>query len=159
MTLVEWTPTKGWSCSGAPFYSKPAVRRQQRECAAHSQWLPATDIYDTKDNYIFTMEVPGFSKDEIKMEYKEGTLLVKGERKAEAQADNKEEATVEVKTAGDDVIYHRNERPKGNFSRSFRVPKNVDGKKIEARLKDGILELKVAKPEEKKPKQIPINFS
>jgi len=163
MTLVEWTPMKGWSCSGAPYSANPH-RRVKRECTrpVTSAWLPATDIYDTKDSYVFKMEVPGFSKEEISMEFKENTLIVKGEHKSETGIKTEEKAGDKAEVKADvkeDVVYQCNERPKGNFSRSFKLPKSIDGKKIEARLKNGILKLTVPKPEEQKPKNIPISFN
>ena len=108
-------------------------------------WKPATDIIDTKDDYVLKMEVPGFNKEDMNIEFKDSILSVSGE--------------VKQKEDSEDMSYHWTERQKGRFSRSFRLPRNVDGKKIDAKLKDGILELKVAKPEETKPKSIDIQLS
>lgn len=107
-------------------------------------WSPVTDIYETKDHYVFKIEVPGLSKDDIKIEFKENVLIIKGEKKEEK----------EVKKEN----YHRIESFRGVFSRSFTIPKDIDPKKIEAALQDGILELKVGKAEEKKTKVIPITI-
>ena len=90
------------------------------------------------------MEIPGFAKDELDIEFKDSVLSVTGEHK---QEENKSE----------DENYHWIERNTGSFARSFRFPKSVDVKKIDASLKNGILELKIAKPEEKKPKTVPIS--
>jgi HSP20 family protein len=110
-----------------------------------SSWYPATDIYDTESEYVFNLEVPGFAKDEINVEIKEGILTISGERKADEEA------------YGSNV--HRAERRSGKFSRSFRLPKSVDGKNIKAKLHKGILELRIAKPEEQKTRTIPITFN
>lgn len=112
--------------------------------ASVENWSPVTDIYETKDHYIFKIEVPGLSKDDIKIEFKENVLIIKGEKKEEKEA--KEEN------------YHRIESFHGTFSRSFNIPKDIDPKKIEAALQDGILELKVGKAEEKKTRVIPIRI-
>ncbi len=116
---------------------------QQEETAAHPTWYPPTDIYETDDDYVFRLEVPGLGKEDINIELNDNTLSVKGERKEED----------EVKK--DD--YHRVESYYGSFSRSFRLPKNVDAKKANANIKDGILELRVSKAEEAKPKAITIS--
>ena len=106
-------------------------------------WTPATDIYETKEEYVFRLELPGIRKDEVKVEFDGETLNISGERKEETEV-RKES-------------YHRVERCCGSFKRSFSIPKNVDGSKITAQMKDGILELKVPKVEESKTKAIPIS--
>lgn len=112
---------------------------------ALTTWHPTTDIYETKDDYVFKIELPGLSKDDIKVEIKDNTLSIKGERKEEKEV--KEED------------YHRVERCSGTFFRSFSLPQNVDSKKTNATMKNGILELRVAKAEEAKPKSIPISLN
>jgi HSP20 family protein len=107
-----------------------------------ASWYPATDIFETKDDYVFKLELPGLSKEDINIEFSDNTLSIKGERKEEK----------EVKKEN----YHRIESYTGTFSRSFNLPKNVDANKINATMKDGILELRIAKAEEKKTKAIPI---
>jgi HSP20 family protein len=106
-------------------------------------WYPAADIYETKDEYVFKLEVPGLSKDDVNVEFHDSVLTINGEKKEEKEV--KEEN------------YHRVESYKGTFTRSFRVPRNAEPGKIAASMKDGILELRVAKTEEKKPKAISID--
>lgn len=108
-----------------------------------SSWRPQTDIHETKDAYVFKVDLPGFKKEDIKVEFTGDTLVMRGERKQEE----------EVK--GENC--HRLERSYGLFERSFTIPKNIDPKKIEAELKDGILKLTVPKVEEAKTKAIPIS--
>lgn len=109
---------------------------------APSAWRPMTDIYETKDAYVFKVELPGFKKEEIKVEFANETLILRGERKQEEETKNES--------------CHRLERSYGMFERSFTIPKNVDAKKIDAELKDGILVLTIPKVEEAKTKAIPI---
>jgi HSP20 family protein len=108
-------------------------------------WYPAADIYETKEDYVFKLEVPGLNKDDINIELKDHTLSIKGEKKEEK----------EVKK--DD--YHRIESYSGSFSRNFVLPQDIDAKKVNASMKDGVLELRVAKAEEQKPKAIPISLN
>lgn len=109
-----------------------------------TSWSPATDIFETKDAYVFKLEVPGMKKEDIEIEFNNDTLVIKGDRKEEK----------EVKE--DD--YHRIERRCGGFTRSFNIPKNIDEKKIDASMKDGVLELRLPKKEESKTKAIPIKI-
>jgi HSP20 family protein len=107
-----------------------------------TSWYPAADIYETKNDYVFKLEIPGLSKEDINIECNGNTLSIKGEKKEET----------EVKKEN----YHRIESYCGTFARSFNLPKNVNPNKIDAAMKDGILELRIAKAEEKKTKAIPI---
>ncbi len=107
-------------------------------------WDPSTDIYEDKDAYLFKVELPGVKKEDLEIELNNQTLTIKGEKK-ESQEIKKEQ-------------YHRVETVSGTFYRSFRLPKTVDNEKIKANLKDGILEVRVPKQEEAKPKSIPIQI-
>jgi len=129
---------------GSPVYGHRLFNAEEGNEETRPSWVPATDIFDTEDNYVLKMEIPGFAKDELDIEFKDSVLSVKGERKAEEKKSEEEN-------------YHWVERNSGGFARSFRFPRNVDVKKIDASLKDGILELRVAKPEETKPRTVPIS--
>jgi len=148
MNLVTWKPMRHF---GDWFSSNRQISRLFDEAFGDTgtetlpTWYPAADIYETKDDYVFKLEVPGLNKDDIKVELKDHTLSIKGEKKEEK----------EVKK--DD--YHRTESYSGTFSRSFVLPKDIDEKKVNASLKDGVLELRVAKTEEQKPKAIPISLN
>jgi len=107
-----------------------------------SAWRPMTDIYETKDAYVFKIELPGFKKEDVKVEFSGDTLSLRGERKQEEETKNES--------------CHRLERNYGIFERSFTIPKNVDAKKIDASLQDGILILTIPKIEEARTKAIPI---
>jgi HSP20 family protein len=105
-------------------------------------WMPAVDIYETKDAICVRAELPGMDKEAIGVEVKEGVLTLQGERKFEKEV--KEEN------------YHRIERSYGTFHRSFTLPSSVDGEKVTARMKDGVLQVNLPKKEQAKPKQIKI---
>ena len=105
-------------------------------------WMPAVDIYETKDAICVRAELPGVEKEAIGVEVKDGVLVLRGERKFEKEV--KEEN------------YHRIERAYGNFHRSFALPSSVDGEKVTARMKEGVLEVTLPKKEQAKPKQVKI---
>lgn len=104
-------------------------------------WVPAVDVAETQEKIIVRAEVPGLRQEDISIEFENGLLTLRGERKLE-------------KVEG--VTWHRVERVYGNFSRSFTLPRTVDPERISASYRDGILEVDVPKKEEAKPKHIRI---
>jgi HSP20 family protein len=105
-------------------------------------WAPPVDIYETDDAVILKAELPGVSKDDVSIEVHQNTLVLRGERKHEAEV--KEEN------------YHRVERAYGTFQRSFMLPTLVDQEHVQATFTDGVLELRLPKSEAAKPKRIAI---
>lgn len=104
-------------------------------------WVPPVDVAETQDRILVRAEVPGIRQEDISIEFENGLLTLRGERKLE-------------KTEG--VTWHRVERIYGNFSRSFTLPRSVDPERITASYREGILEVEVPKREEAKPKHIKI---
>lgn len=109
-----------------------------------SDWLPAIDIYENENEIVLKGELPGMTKDDVKIVFENDTLTISGEKKEDKEIKKED--------------YHRVERFYGSFSRSFRVPQAVDKEKFTAKFKDGILEINLPKTEEAKPKQIEINI-
>ena len=105
-------------------------------------WIPPVDMYETDDALILKAELPGVSKDDVHVEVHQNTLILRGERKPEAQV--KEDS------------YHRVERAYGSFQRSFVLPTLVDQEHVQATYHDGVLELRLPKSEAAKPKRIAI---
>jgi HSP20 family protein len=106
-------------------------------------WAPRADIHETKDDYLVQLDLPGMDKKDVKIKVEDNFLSISGERKSEQQT-------------GDDK-YHRVERFSGTFSRSFRLYKDVDAAKIKAKFNNGVLEIRIPKAEETKPKEIAID--
>ena len=106
---------------------------------------PPVDILESRDSYLIRAELPGMKKEDISLEFKEGTLTLSGTKKFEEPA------------AG--VTYHRSERLSGKFGRSFYLPQTIKHDAINATFRDGILEIDVPKTDEAKPKQITINVN
>ena len=104
-------------------------------------WVPPVDVAETQEKIIVRAEVPGLKQEDIQIEFENGLLTIRGERKLE-------------KSEG--MTWHRVERVYGNFSRSFTLPRTVDPEKIAASYREGILEIDVPKKEEAKPKNIRI---
>lgn len=108
-----------------------------------SGWAPSVDIYETPENLVIKVEVPGVEKEDITVEVKDDNLCLKGERKFEK--DVKEEN------------YHRMERSYGAFKRIFSLPTTVDKEKVTASFKNGVLEITLPKIRKEKPKQIKVD--
>jgi HSP20 family protein len=125
-------------------FEEDLMREGQETQVDRNCWLPVTDIYETSESYVFKVELPGVTKEDIKVELQGDNLYLRGERKKEKEVKKEE--------------YHRIERICGSFSRTFQLPKNADGQKITASMKDGILELRIPKLKETKTKAIPISI-
>ena len=106
------------------------------------EWVPASDIGETDSDYHVTMELPGINMKELNISFSEGVLTVKGEK------------TKEV-SVGESC--YCSERYSGSFQRSFRIPGAVDKNNIEAKYKDGILRVSLAKSEKRDVKKIEIH--
>src|SRR5262245_52470722 len=105
-------------------------------------WAPPVDVFEKGDQLTFRAELPGIDREHLDVKVEDGVLTIQGERKADAEVNEAE--------------MYRRERVHGTFARSFTLPKNVDGAKISATYKDGILEVMVPKAEAAKPKKVVI---
>jgi HSP20 family protein len=106
-------------------------------------WIPAVDVEETNEDYVIRAEMPGLKKEDVKLSLAENVLTLSGEKKSEMKSENKR--------------YHRLERAYGSFQRSFSLPEPIKADKINASFKDGVLEVKIPKREEVKPKEIDIH--
>ncbi len=105
-------------------------------------WSPRVDLSETEDAYIVHADVPGMKKDEIEINYQDGTLTVSGERRMEETQEDKK--------------FVRVERSYGRFYRAFTLPQTVRTQDITADFEDGVLTIVVPKAEESKPRRIEI---
>ena len=105
-------------------------------------WTPRVDLAETEDVYLVHLDVPGMKKDELTINYQDGTLSISGERKFEEKEEN--------------ANFVRVERRFGHFYRSFELPKAVNAEQIDASYHDGVLDIRIPKAEESKPKAIKI---
>ena len=103
-------------------------------------WMPTTDVYETKDALVLKTELPGIEEKDIDIELQSNVLTITGERKKEEKIDEKS--------------YQRFERRYGNFVRSFTLPPNVNLEKITAAFDKGLLEIQIPKKEEAMPKKV-----
>jgi HSP20 family protein len=106
-------------------------------------WVPALDVWETENEVVYSFDLPGIPEDKISIEVSDGTLTVSAERE---QVDEVEEDR-----------YYRFERRFGTFSRAVGLPQGVKEDQISAAYRDGVLEVRVPKPEETKPRKIALS--
>lgn len=107
-----------------------------------SQWTPAVDIKEEKNQFYILADLPGVDKDEVNISMENNVLTITGQRFSEKKDEK--------------INYFRVERTKGNFHRRFTLPDSVDGTKIEAKMKNGVLEIVIPKKEAAQPRLIKI---
>ena len=107
-------------------------------------WAPLVDMYEAKDDLFVTLELPGVREKDVHVSITGDMLTVKGERRFES----------DVKDEG----YYRLERVYGKFERSIPLPIPVQAEKVKATYRDGVLEIRLPKVEEVKPKEIKIDL-
>ena len=112
------------------------------EGAQSVAWSPVVDIEETELNYLIRAELPGLSKENVKVTVEDGVLTLSGERDLERKMEGK--------------TFHHIERSHGTFTRSFTLPENAEAESVSANYKDGLLEIRVAKSEEALPKSIEV---
>ena len=142
MELVRWEPFMGFRNLHSvlnDWFDNDGDRSQAQAGA----WYPAVDVLEEKDAYLIHAELPGMKREDIHVELNDGNLVLSGERKAEKLADG--------------VKYRHAERVAAKFWRSFSLPEMIKQDSIEAAYKDGVLEVKIPKAEEAKPRQIEIS--
>jgi len=110
--------------------------------AITSAWYPAVDVFEAKDAVKIVAELPGVKPEDVKLSLESNTLTIRGEKKQQA-----EERSERV---------HRYERSYGSFERAFVLPSTVDGEKISAEYRDGVLTVTVPKAERARPREIPV---
>jgi HSP20 family protein len=147
MALIRWDPAGELSSLQSEvnrlfnsFFDVPAAPGNG---ATLRRWVPAMDLVETDDHFVLRADLPGLSQDDVSIELEDRVLTVSGERKTEHE-DRKEG-------------YYRVERAYGSFSRSLTLPEGVDAEAVEASFDRGVLEVRIPKPEERKPRRVAIN--
>ena len=107
------------------------------------RWMPPIDLVEAEDHFVLKADLPGLAEGDVNIEVQDGTLTISGERKAEHEQREKG--------------WYRIERSFGRFSRSLSLPDGVDPDRIQASFSHGVLEVRIPKPEERKPRRIAIS--
>lgn len=115
---------------------------QDDETFEGGELSPVVDIYEDDESFVFEADLPGFKKEDLKIDISNNILTISGNRKLERE-ESKDK-------------YLRVERSFGNFARRFTLPNTIDSEKVEAKYKDGVLSLRLPKKEEALPKSIDV---
>ena len=107
-----------------------------------NRWVPAMDLVESDDHFVLKADLPGLSQDDVAIEIRDNTLTISGERKSE----------YEQRERG----WYRVERSTGRFSRSLSLPEGIDPDGVTAGFDRGVLEVRIPKPEQRKPRRVEI---
>jgi HSP20 family protein len=151
MAIVRWRPGLfGWQRD--PFSEVETLQREMnrlmnsffggRRGVRDAGVFPALNVSEDDDNIYVRAELPGVSPKEIEITAQENNLIIKGERKIAAE--------------GERVSYHRREREAGSFQRITSLPVRIEGSKVTAVCKNGVLTVTLPKAPEVKPRQIKV---
>ena len=123
----------------APFRLMDELMRSAGNGNRVSGFTPLVDVHETKDEYLVKVDLPGVKADDVSVEVNDNVLSISGSRVAQ-------------ETGQAQLI----ERPYGSFVRTLTLPQGVESDSIEAGYQEGVLELRIPKPAEQKPKKITI---
>ena len=138
--ITPWRPLReiaDWERRFEDFFGRPLLPAEE------TNWMPAIDIFEKDDKFVVKTELPGMKEEDVDVSVVGDALIVKGEKKTEAEVKKED--------------YYRSERIYGSFYRSIPLPATVDANKIEASFEDGVLEITVPKLGGVKPKKIAVS--
>ena len=148
MALIRWEPVAELNTIQNEmnrlfntFFDQPNAAGRT---GASRRWIPAMDLVESGDHYVLRADLPGMSEEDVNVQLEDNVLTISGERKS----------AHEQQQEG----YYRLERASGSFSRSLTLPDGVDPESVQANFDRGVLEIRVPKPEQKKPRQVQISL-
>src|SRR5262249_54975524 len=148
VSVEKWDPFRGMSDIQGEvnrifdsFLGRPLVSGAG---SAVRSWAPVCGMHETKDEVVLSFELPGVSEKDVSLSITGDLLTLKGERTANREFKDEDA--------------YRTERVYGKFERSVELPMAVQADKVKATYRDGVLEVKLPKAEEVKPKAIKIDI-
>jgi HSP20 family protein len=146
MALVRWDPARELdTLQGemnrlfSSFFDTPTPGNG----STARRWIPAMDLVETDDHFVLKADLPGVAESDVNIVFENNVLTLSGERKTEHEA----------KKDG----YYRLERTTGSFSRSLTLPEGIDAEAVTAKYGNGVLEVRIPKPAQAKPRRIQID--
>jgi HSP20 family protein len=150
MALVRWEPVREvrtvqqeMNRLFGTFFDSQAGYGVRANGGRARRWIPAMDLVEQDDRFVLRADLPGLREEDVKIELYDNVLTISGERNSE-QEDRRDG-------------YYRVERASGRFSRSLVLPEGVDADSVDARFENGVLEVSVPKPAERKPRRVAIS--
>jgi len=144
-TIVRWDPFRDLVTIQDELnrlFGRTFTGGEQLRPGASGSWMPAMDVYETEDEIVATLELPGIEPADVEVSVEDSTLTITGKR----------EFSSEVKE--EDI--HRVERRYGSFARAVTLPQTADTERVEASFDKGILTVGVPKIERAKPRKIEV---
>jgi HSP20 family protein len=145
MAVIRWEPARELNSLQqemnrlfSTVFDAPAPRNG----GTLGRWIPAMDLVETDDHFVLTADLPGLTREDIAIEFEGDVLTLSGERKVDH----------EQRKDG----FYRIERASGTFSRSLTLPDGVDVDAVSAQFDNGVLEVRIPKPEQRKPRRVAI---
>jgi len=149
MALIRWEPVRELHTMQNEmnrlfntFFDSPTPNGGGQTVAR--RWIPAMDVVETEEHFVLRADLPGLSESDVNIEVEDNVLTVSGERKSEH----------EQRGEG----YYRVERSFGSFSRSLTLPEGINADSIQAKFENGVLEVRIPKPEQPKPRKVQISL-
>jgi HSP20 family protein len=142
LALVRWEPFRELSALQNEMSRWMGLAGASPANGQSSTWLPAVDVWETEGELMLSFDLPGIPEQDIAIELNDNVLTVSGQRSRETEQSTER--------------YYRFERRFGSFSRSVTLPPGVQEDAVSANYDNGVLEIRVPKPEEPKPKRIQI---
>ena len=147
MTIVRWDPFRDVTALqdrinrlfSESFGQARDLDDDMRVCA----WRPAVDIYEAENEIVLKAELPGITKKDVSVEVKDNVLTLKGERFPEAEINEEK--------------YYRKEICFGTFERSFTLQERIQPEQIKATFNNGVLTVKIPRPEVETSKQVTVD--
>jgi HSP20 family protein len=150
MALIRWEPVRELHTMQNEmnrlfntFFDSPSAGRNGGQ-APLRRWIPAMDVVETDGQFVLRADLPGLTDKDVNIEVEENVLTISGQRKSEH----------EQRKEG----YYRLERSSGAFTRSLTLPEGVDAGAIQASFENGVLEVRIPKPEQHKPQKVQISL-
>jgi len=140
-TLVRWNPLRDVAAMHNDL-SRLMNGLLDVEGRQSQAWVPTLDVWETDDALVYAFDLPGLTQDEISVEIEDGALTVSASRERETKVDRER--------------FHSLERRFGSFARTVGLPQGVSEDEIDASYKNGVLEIRVPKPAQAKPKRIAV---
>jgi len=109
--------------------------------------FPLVNMWGTENEVVITAELSGINANELELNVVADTLTIQGKRIPPPEGEAK------------DVVYHRKERVMGDFKRTLKLPFRIEAEKVEAKYEKGVLEIKLPRAEQDKPRQIKVQGS
>jgi HSP20 family protein len=142
MAVVRWDPMREMDSLQADLNRMFDRFFEGRTGDSIRRWIPAMDLVETDDSLVLRADLPGVTEEDVAIEIQDGVLTISGERRADH----------EDKGEG----FHRVERAFGRFSRSLALPQGTNPDRVDANFDNGVLEVRMPKPEERKPRRVQI---